>query len=330
MLTACRLYGIPRETLRDRLDGKRSIDCENIGRGTLFTKEEENKLADEVSRMAKCGYFYSCKEITDIATDYCVLTEKRTSDQHLTLKWYRGFFNRWPELQMLYTKRPRKRNILAAAAENKDRFFKEFGDLLDKHDFTFKPNFVFNLHVSVIKTKESQSIGVIGCGSASGIAIPPYFIFQEQETHDNAVNSMNNIPTVVSENGYTSFVFVDYMKNHFIKFLPERTNESVLLILDGFKSHLCVELIGFTKDNNILTLFIPANCDTSLSPIEQCCSAQLQECYDELCLRKIHSNEQICFCDVACEAYNEAFSQEILGEAFVKSGLCSIENNSAV
>ncbi|XP_071179711.1 uncharacterized protein [Mytilus edulis] len=328
--TACRLYGIPRETLRDRLDGKRSIDCENIGRGTLFTKEEENKLADEVSRMAKCGYFYSCKEITDIATDYCVLMEKRTSDQHLTLKWYRGFFNRWPELQMLYTKRPRKRNILAAAAENKDRFFKEFGDLLDKHDFTFKPNFVFNLHVSVIKTKESQSIGVIGCGSASGIAIPPYFVFQEQETHDNAVNSMNNIPTVVSENGYTSFVFVDYMKNHFIKFLPERTNESVLLILDGFKSHLCVELIGFTKDNNILTLFIPANCDTSLSPIEQCCSAQLQECYDELCLRKIHSNEQICFCDVACEAYNEAFSQEILGEAFVKSGLCSIENNSAV
>ncbi|VDI70237.1 Hypothetical predicted protein [Mytilus galloprovincialis] len=328
--TACRLYGIPRETLRDRLDGKRSIDCENIGRGTLFTKEEENKLADEVSRMAKCGYFYSCKEITDIATDYCVLMEKRTSDQHLTLKWYRGFFNRWPELQMLYTKRPRKRNILAAAAENKDRFFKEFGDLLDRHDFTFKPNFVFNLHVSVIKTKESQSIGVIGCGSASGIAIPPYFIFQEQETHDNAVNSMNNIPTVVSENGYTSFVFVDYMKNHFIKFLPERKNESVLLILDGFKSHLCVELIGFTKDNNILTLFIPANCDTSLSPIEQCCSAQLQECYDELCLRKIHSNEQICFCDVACEAYNKAFSQEILGEAFVKSGLCSIENNSAV
>ncbi|CAG2196594.1 unnamed protein product [Mytilus edulis] len=330
VLTACRLYGIPWGTLRDRLDGKRSIDCENIGRGTLFTKEEENKLADEISRMAKCGYFYSCKEITDIATDYCVLVEKRTSDQHLTLKWYSRFFNRWPELKMLYTKRPRKRNILAAAAENKDRFFKEFGDLLDKHDFTFKPNFVFNLHVSVIKTKESQSIGVIGCGSASGIAIPPYFIFQEQETHDNAVNSMNNIPTVVSENGYTSFVFVDYMKNHFIKFLPERTNESVLLILDGFKSHLCVELIGFTKDNNILTLFIPANCDTSLSPIEQCCSAQLQECYDELCLRKIHSNEQICFCDVACEAYNEAFSPEILGEAFVKSGLCSIENNSAV
>lgn len=231
---------------------------------------------------------------------------------------------------MLYTKRPRKRDILASAAESKNRFFKEFGDLLDKHDFTFKPHFVFNLHVSVIKTKESQSIGVIGCGSASGIAIPPYFIFQEQETHDNAVNSMNNIPTVVSENGYTSFVFVDYMKNHFINFLPERKNESVLLILDGFKSHLCVELIGFTKDNNILTQFIPANCDRSLSPIEHCCSAQLQDCYDEICLRKIHSNEPIYFCDVACEAYNEAFSQEILGEAFVKSGLCSIENHSAV
>ncbi|XP_052074496.1 uncharacterized protein LOC127712219 isoform X2 [Mytilus californianus] len=328
--TACRLYAVPRETLRDRINGKRSINCVTTGRGTIFTKEEETKLADEVKRMAKCGYYYTCKEITDIATDYCVLMEKRTSDQHLTLKWYRGFFTRWPDLQMLYTKRPRKSDVLSDAAESKKRFFTEFGDLLDKHDFTFKPHFVFNLHVSVIKTKESQSVGVIGCGSASGIAIPPYFIFQEQETRDNAVNSMNNIPTVVSENGYTSFVFVDYMKNHFIKFLPERTNESVLLILDGFKSHLCVELIGFTKDNNILTQFIPANCDRSLSPIEHCCSAQLQDCYDEICLRKIHLNEPIYFCDVACEAYNEAFSQEILGEAFVKSGLCSIENNSAV
>ena len=47
----------------------------------------------------------------------------------------------------------------------------------------------------------------------------------------------------VSESGWSnSEIFKSYLKDHFIKYVPGRTNDHVLLLFDGHKSHISVGL----------------------------------------------------------------------------------------
>ena len=52
---ASRLYNVPVETLRRRVTGKVDIDC-RPGPRTVLTKEEEDKIAQYLIKMADMGY----------------------------------------------------------------------------------------------------------------------------------------------------------------------------------------------------------------------------------------------------------------------------------
>ena len=53
-----------------------------------------------------------------------------------------------------------------------------------------------------------------------------------------------------------SSVYRDYLKDHFIKFIRRREpHEYLLLIVDGHKSHISVDLIDWAKEQKII-LFV--------------------------------------------------------------------------
>jgi L-ascorbate metabolism protein UlaG (beta-lactamase superfamily) len=46
---------------------------------------------------------------------------------------------------------------------------------------------------------------------------------------------------------------------HFIKYIPHREPGQLLLILDGHKSHIAIDIIEWAKQNNIVIFVLPAH-----------------------------------------------------------------------
>ena len=82
---------------------------------------------------------------------------------------------------------------------------------------------------------QSSTTTVLGCGNASGFAVPPYFVFKGKRMMDDLINgAMPGAAGTVSETGWSNTkVFKQYLSNHFLNFIPGRNDDPVLLLLDG-------------------------------------------------------------------------------------------------
>ncbi|VDI07597.1 Hypothetical predicted protein [Mytilus galloprovincialis] len=70
-------YGVPFQTLRDRITGIVDPECCTMGNGPFFTLDEESRLVSHLKEMAQLGYGYNRQEVVDIATDYAVMLDKK-------------------------------------------------------------------------------------------------------------------------------------------------------------------------------------------------------------------------------------------------------------
>ena len=63
---------------------------------------------------------------------------------------------------------------------------------------------------------------VIGCGSAVGNALPPFFIFPGKKMNDELMQEATpGAVGRVSETGWSnSKLFQDFLTNHFVNFIP--------------------------------------------------------------------------------------------------------------
>ena len=62
----------------------------------------------------------------------------------------------------------------------------------------------------------------------------------------------------VSKTGWSnSELFMDFLSNHFKKFVPG--NGHVMVLLDGHKSHVAVSTIEYERRHNIVIQLLPAH-----------------------------------------------------------------------
>lgn len=97
VLKASRIFGVPRQTLRDRVKNVVSIDCVTCiytGRGRFY-------IVNHIKSMANLGYGYTRQEDVDIGTRFAENLGKQKHTDPLTLRWFSGFVSRWPELRVL-------------------------------------------------------------------------------------------------------------------------------------------------------------------------------------------------------------------------------------
>ena len=184
VLKASRVYGVPRQTLRDRVKNIVSIDCVTTGRAPVFTQEEEVQIVDHVKAMANIGYGYARQEVVNLATDYAVLLGKREKSNPLTLRWFDGFIGRWPELRVLKPRSLEHLRAKAANPENVQKYFKELNDIMIKYNLLDKPHLIINVdekgisqnhappqivagrdvHPPAVTSGKSSTTTIIGCG----------------------------------------------------------------------------------------------------------------------------------------------------------------------
>ncbi|CAL1530445.1 unnamed protein product [Lymnaea stagnalis] len=340
---AAKQYGVPLTTLRDRVDGRISIDTTRPGPPLLMAKEEESEIAHFLQTMARYGYRYTRLELAEIATDQAVEKGKRTPRSNgLTTKWVDSFINRWPGIRELSCKYKNKSD-----AEHTVRtYFEEIKKIIDRYKLLEKSDRIYNIMEIQLstyhgiassgagksnyqfKTENSTNTTVIACGSVSGKVLPPFFIFQASRLRPEMQRGLpSEVSASVSENGKCSpQIFRRYLNEHFLPQAQREDDAPILVLMDGSKSHVFVGMNEWGRENNVIFSFIPAHTTHLLQPLEVECAEALQKKFESICHKYLKTSSgpcisRTCIGDLAWQAYSRVLTRHALLYSFKKAGV---------
>ena len=197
---AADLHGIPRSTLKDRLSG-RVIHGTKSGPKSYLTAEEENELEMHLLQASKMGFGKTRRDIKCIVQEY-LQENGRLRGSSLSDGWWTKFLKRHPKLSLCSGDATAGVRLNAVNAENISAYFSSLKSVFNKHGFEEHPERVYNMDETgvpleprppkVIAAKgikkiryrtsgQMSQITVIGCGSATGQALPPFITFAAKQ-----------------------------------------------------------------------------------------------------------------------------------------------------
>ena len=102
---------------------------------------------------------------------------------------------------------------------------------------------------------QKAQITVIGCGSATGQALPPFIIFAAKQLSPSWIKE--EIPGTRYDKGW---------KNHFLPNVVSR--RPLLLLLVGHSSHFEPATIEFAKENDVIIFVLPPHTTHECQPLD--------------------------------------------------------------
>jgi hypothetical protein len=294
---ASRKYGVPRGTIQDRLHGRVKEAPRRMGPATVLTQDEETHLENWLTELAKCGFpqkkndlFTSVQKIVSAKNKKTPFKQNRPGE-----KWYRAFIRRHPKLSLREAEGLTKaRSIITE--ESIKKWFRELKQFLEESqvlDILEDPSRIFNGDETsfsmcpksgkvlapkgykniyeVKKGNEKETITVLLVFSADGRTLTPMVVFPFVRPNKAIVDS---IPSGWflgrSESGWMrSDTFYEYIANGLNKWLNEnKVTRPILLLVDGHKSHLSVELSQFCHERGIILYALPPNTTHIMQPAD--------------------------------------------------------------
>jgi hypothetical protein len=353
---ASALYGVPKTTLIDRLSGKVHVDCVTTGAPTLFAQEQEALLARHIQTMAEVGYGYSRQETINLASDFAVSLGLRDRNHPLTDRWLYQFIRRWPELNI---KKPRSLDMARARSATReaiDCYFDALNNIMVKYHLVAKPHLMYNVDekglnsehkppkivsgkhhkVQAVTSGRSKTVTVIGCVNAVGQQVPPYFVFPGARMIDSLMEGATpGSSATVTQSGWSNTeVFSTYMKDHLLKYLPPRSpEEPVLVLYDGHKSHVALDLIQWAKAENIVLFVLPPHCSHLLQPLDVSCFGPFEIAWNAACHRHMRESggsivTRYDVARLACKIYASTLTPSNIQSAFKRCGVFPFNRNA--
>lgn len=347
--TAADACGVPEATLRDRVKGKVKISIQRSGPPPILGLPEEGKLVDYFHLMSSFGYSYSRTDIINIASDYAILLGKREPSEGLTHQWYYKFLERWPNVETSRASGTKKQFEKATSTDCLSRYFLTLQELMNQHNLMNKPDSIFIVDEVLIDLEKSPpsiyswrnnmkwekyqkginpSMTIVASGNASGARLPAFFIFPGKTVSSESIEDCSpGTGATCSDDGTTNCnVFQLYLENHFLKFIERKDNsEAILVLYDGFRSHMSPTLVEMYKAQNVHLFPIPPSGSQCLVNMNRGIFGEIETRFSEECEnfietevdRSLHSN----ICVVASRAYNEAVVEGNLKSVFQRYGL---------
>lgn len=350
------MTGVPRVTIQDRIKGRVTPTTTRSGPPPLFSHSEEKALVAHINKTARVGYGYSRLALRILATDTCVYLKKNRSlyspsqvpvTNLLSDKWLTKFLQRNPEVTV---KKPRKLEMSRARHVTEQtiiKYFEELDVILKTHNL--QPHKIFNIDetgltvdhkplnvvgpvneaVPAITSGEGVTTTLIGCCSAIGQSVPPFFVFKGRRLNSELLNGASpGCGCALSDSGWSnSVIFEQYLSNHLVKFLPQRERDSpVLLLYDGHKSHISGPLIEWAREQHIILFVLPAHSSHLTQPLDVGCFGPFKQAYYQECaeyMRK-HVGQVItryAICSLACTAYIKTLTPSNIMGSFRRTGI---------
>ncbi|XP_052074492.1 uncharacterized protein LOC127712219 isoform X1 [Mytilus californianus] len=326
--SAAKSYVVPYETLGYMVAENLVPVCSNLANMPIFTSEEENIFMTRLMEMDELGYVHSRQEMANIDTDYAIVLAKKTKDSPpLSLTWFQKVLRRWPNFKAVSQKTFTVARTKTAFKEIIIKYFDELEKTLLKFDLIDKPHLIYNVdEKGVTICGKDETVTILGCGNAAGSALPPFFIFPGQRMNDQLLEgSSPGTSGTVSKDGWSnSEIFMDFLRNHFKKFVPGEGH--LLILLDGDKSHIPIGTFEWARRHNIVLQLIPTLTSHFLLPLDVNCYGPFQNEYNSMCHETIRTKQcalslnDVCF--LACKAYGSALSANNLQSGFRNTGIC--------
>jgi len=136
----------------------------------------------------------------------------------------------------------------------------------------------------IVSGERGQTITVVCCFSASGVYVPPAFVFPRKRMRPELLDAgpAGSIG-FTSDSGYMNTdLFVDYL-DHFAKNVRPSVNSPVLLVLDNHSSHVSVAAIEFARKHFIHMLSLPPHGSHKIQPLDVVFFGPLKAAYASEC-----------------------------------------------
>ncbi|XP_033728933.1 uncharacterized protein LOC117318030 isoform X2 [Pecten maximus] len=344
-------YKVPEATLRHRLSGAViNPECTGSGPPPLMSEMEEKIFADHVFMMSKVGFEYIRAEIVRIASQYAVHLGVRDEEKPLSMKWFYKLKSRWPNLPTLG--KVRTLPILHAKAASSDTvssYHSLLEGIMKEYKLSNKPQFIYNINeMSLINDNSSlhsysakglaapidlssSTVTLISCGNAKGTQIPPFVVFPgKRMKKELLIGCSAGTNGEVTETGaLDTQLFQSYIENHFLKYAEEcrKSGQYILMLYDGFRSHISLSVIEWAKAHNIILFVLPLHMSHVLQPENDSCFGPLLEMYESECQKHVETceGESLITCnsigEIACRAYTNALSPANLKSGFKQAGI---------
>lgn len=123
-----------------------------------------------------------------------------------------------------------------------------------------------------VKNNEKEQLTVMGTFSADGKKLPPLIIYPYKRKLPRSI--ADQVPdgweVGISSSGWmNSEVFYGYLANAFIPYIKENDIKlPVVLFVDGYKSHITLEVSELCSQNNIILIALHPNSTQFLQPAD--------------------------------------------------------------
>lgn len=261
----------------------------------IFSEEQETLLSEYLKRASDIYYGLTPKELRKLAFQYATVnnlqiptswTEKKMAGPD----WYSSFIKRNNTLSL---RSPQATSLSRATSFNKTNVQMFFSNLVTVYKrLHLEASDIWNVDETGITTVQKpdrivarrgfKQIGKLTSAergtlvtltvavSASGNAVPPFFIFPRVNYRDHFIRDapVGSLGDANPSGWMKEEHFVKFIK-HFIHHVRCSKERPVLLLLDNHDSHLSIEALDNCKQNGVTVLSFPPHCSHKLQPLDR-------------------------------------------------------------
>ena len=292
------MYGIPKSTLADHVNGKST----SRSGGAYLTAEEEHELVDFLLEAASVGFPRTRKDILAIVQN---IVSSRKTGIMVTMGWMDRFIQRHPEVALRTAIPLSHSRAKATDPEALMKYFKVLETCFIENEIV-DPDQVFNCdetglpmnplsekvvaakgakHVSCITGGNKSQTTVLACSCATGTVLPPFVVLDRQSLHPSyACGEVPGTHYGMSSNGWMNQeLFQGWFTHVFLECIPPK--RPVILLMDGHSSHYCPETIRMAAEHQVVLFALPPNTTHITQPLDRACFAPLKVEWREECHR---------------------------------------------
>ncbi|CAD6208977.1 GSCOCG00010789001-RA-CDS, partial [Cotesia congregata] len=293
---ASQRFNIPKGTLIHKLHDNVPSDCK-MGPSTVLSPQEELCIKNWIIDKAKLGFPMHPEDVKDAVQK--ILTDVKRPNPFLNnrpgRKWFSLFLQRHPDVVLKNTETLSKarasvteENILDwfnglqnyAAEEGVEDIFKDPKRIINLDELGMStcpktgkllgPKGEKNFY-QVATGPEKQSISVLCTFSADGTWYDPMIIYPYQRIpRDIAASVPERFALGISDTGWiTSATYYEYIANVlYPRLVKNEVKFPVLLLFDGHKSHINIQLHNFCVKHKLLLYCLYPNATHILQPCD--------------------------------------------------------------
>jgi hypothetical protein len=351
---AAKIYNVSRATLSQRLQGRQSRR-DSMPNSRKLNDLEEATIVRYILELDSQGFPPRLSHVEDMANR---LRYQRDASP-VGKNWTTNFIKRQPELQTRFTRKYDYQRALCEDPSLIRGWFTLVQNTIAKYGINAADIFNFDetgFMMGVIsstmvvtradrrgKPKMNQPgnrewVTVIQGVNSTGWAIPPFLVVAGQNHLANWYQD-REIPKdwviTLSSNGWTTNeIGLEWIK-HFDKHTRLRTvGRYRLLIVDGHESHHSADFELYCKENNIITLCMPAHSSHLLQPLDVGCFSPLKRVYscqiEDLIRAHVSHITKADFFPAFKTAFCATFTERNIKAGFRGAGLTPFDPNTVI